>query len=414
MISKNFTGKDPNRKNGNRIIYFDCCNGISGDMILGALLDSGLALASLQGLLGGLKLPGYSLQSEKVSRGGIAGSRFLVNLDDRVAVERRLSDILAIIGQADLPPPVFEKSAAVFNCLAEAEAKVHGITRDEVHFHEVGAVDAIVDIVGTCAAVFLLEADQIICSPLPVSRGEIESSHGRLPLPAPATLEILAGRRVPVEGSEAGYELVTPTGAALSATLADSFGPFPNFSIEAVGYGAGSIDPGYPNYLRVLLGCKEPEYNTCAEEMVLIETNIDDLNPEIYSYLMEKLLGSGALDVYYTPVQMKKNRPGVQLTVISPPDKIRTLQDLIFSETTTLGIRHSTARKIWRPRETKSVQTKWGPVKVKYVPAWDQEFPIHFSPEYEDCRAIAMQSGLPLKEVYRLVEYTFRKQYFSK
>ncbi len=383
-------------------------------MTLGALLDSGLEFGRLEELLGGLKLPGYSLEAKKVSRGGIAGTRLLVHLDNKSVAERHLNDILKIIDHADLPPEVGENSPAVFNRLAEAEAAVHGIPVEKVHFHEVGALDAIVDIVGTCAALFLLQADQVVCSPLPVSRGEVESAHGRLPLPAPATLELLTKRQAPVEGRESGHELVTPTGAALAVTLADYFGPFPNFNIESVGYGAGSIDPGYPNYLRVLLGYIESEAAVYEEEMVLIETNLDDLKPEIYSYLMEKLFDAGALDVYYIPVQMKKNRPGVQLTVLSPPAKLKSLQELVFFETTTLGFRRSSVRKLMRPRAVKTVQTKWGAVKVKYTPVPGRDFPLQFSPEYEDCRTVAVHSGLPLKEVYRLVEYNFRNQYSPK
>ncbi len=402
---------NPGKKTGNKLIYFDCYSGISGDMALGALLDVGVELRRLQELLNGLNLEGYCLETEVVNRGGIAGTRALVRLDDSPAVKRHLNDILDIFDNADLPPEVAKNSAAVFNRLAEAEAAVHGMPVEKVHFHEIGALDAIIDIVGTCAALFILEVDSIVCSPLPAGRGEVESAHGRLPLPAPAALELLAKRQVPLEGLEAGFELVTPTGAALVTTLADSFGPIPNFNIEAVGYGAGSIDPGYPNHLRVLLGNLDTVTDTYEEEIVLIETNIDDLNPEIYSYLMEKLLNAGALDVYYTPVQMKKNRPGVQLTIISPPAKLKSLQDLIFFETTTLGFRRTTAQKIMRPRDIKTVRTKWGPVKVKYTPAPDGGFPLQFSPEYEDCRDVALQSGLPLKEVYRLVEHIFRNQY---
>ncbi len=395
---------------GEKVLYFDCYSGISGDMTLGALLDLGVELERLQDILTGLKLGGYCLEAEKVNRGGIAGTRVLVGLDDSPPVERRLSDIIRLIDDADLPQPVKAKSRAVFQNLAGAEAAVHGIPIEKVHFHEVGAVDALVDIIGSAAALYLLGIDHICCSPLPAGRGEVDTAHGRLPLPAPATLELLAMRKAPVYGSDLDFELVTPTGAAIVTTLADSFGPLPAFNIEAVGYGAGSIDPGYPNYLRLLSGCRQSSGLSFEEEVTVIETNIDDLNPEIFGYLMERLFAAGALDVYYIPIQMKKNRPAVQLTILSPPDKIKPLQDLVFLETSTLGLRLTNARKIMAPRETITVQTGWGPVRIKYIPALEQGCPLHYAPEYEDCHRVAQLSGLPLKEVYRLAEHLFRNQ----
>lgn len=401
----------PSEKPGQKTVYFDCYNGISGDMALGALIDGGVDLKELQELLSGLKLKGWNLSVEKITRGSIAGIRALVNLEESDGVERHLGDILSILDQADLPPVVRQQSRSVFECLAEAEASVHGISVDRVHFHEVGALDAIIDITGTCAALYLLGADRLVCSPLPAGRGEVECAHGRLPLPAPATLELLAKYRAPVEGRDAGYELVTPTGAALAVALADSFGPIPAFNVTAVGYGAGSIDPGYANYLRILIGTTEPEETTFEEKVAVLETTIDDLNPEIYSYLMEKLFEAGSLDVYYTPVQMKKNRPGVHLTVLSPPEKMKTVQDIIFEETTTLGFRLTEARKVMRPRDTEIVQTRWGPVRIKYSPGPAGLLPLHYSPEYEDCKLVAEQSGLPLKEVYRLLDQIFRGRF---
>ncbi len=393
-----------------RILYFDCYSGISGDMTLGALIDSGLELGRLREALAGLKLSGYNLEAEKVHRGGIAGTRARVRFDGSPPVERHLADIIGLIEKSELPQSVREKSSAIFHRLAEAEAAVHGIPVEKVHFHEIGAVDAIIDIVGTAAALFLLEIDCIYCSPLPAGRGEVQSAHGRLPLPAPATLELFAKRRVPIEGCANDFELVTPTGAAIVTTLADSFGPLPAFNIEAVGYGAGSIDPGYPNFLRLISGCRHLSEPAYEEEVAVIETNIDDQNPEVFGYLMEKLFEAGALDVYYAPVQMKKNRPAVQLTILASPDKIKLLQELVFYETSTLGLRLTTARKIMRPRKITSVQTEWGAVRIKYSPMPDREDPLHFAPEYEDCQKIARQSGLPLKEVYRLAEYLFRTQ----
>ncbi len=406
MIPENISAKP-----GPKTIYFDCYNGISGDMALGALIDSGVNLDELRELLSGLKLAGWSLTTEKVTRGGIAGTRALVGLQESDTVERHLSDILAILDRADLPPAVKQQSRAVFERLAEAEAAVHGISVERVHFHEVGALDAIIDITGTCAALYLLGAGRVVFSPLPAGRGEVHCAHGRLPLPAPATLELLAGCGAPVEGRDTGYELVTPTGAALAVALADSFGPIPAFNITAAGYGAGSIDPGYANYLRVMVGTPGLEEEILEEKVAVLEANIDDLTPEIYGYLMEKLFAAGALDVYFTPVQMKKNRPGVHLTALALPEVVKPVGDLIFAETTTLGFRLTEARKVMRSRDTETVQTRWGPVRVKYTAGPAGRLPGNYSPEYEDCRVVAEQSGLPLKEIYRLVEQIFRDRF---
>ena len=391
-----------------KLLYFDCYSGISGDMALGALLDTGVRLQDLKELLAGLKLGGYRLEAEQVRLGGLAGTRALVKLEHGSAEPRHLADILELIDRSDLPGAVRENSADVFKNLGEAEAAVHGIPVEKVHFHEVGAVDAIVDIVGTAAALHLLQVKDIICSPLPAARGEVQTAHGRLPLPAPATLELLARRQAPVKGSAGEFEMVTPTGAAIVTTLAASFGPLPDFNIEAVGYGAGTIDPGYPNYLRLLMGSTALTGPAYEEDAVLIETNIDDQNPEHFGYLMEKLFTAGALDVCYMPVQMKKNRPAVQLTVLSSPDGARRLQDIIFYETSTLGLRVTAVRKVMRPRETKTVQTRWGAINIKYSPGPEESSGLHFAPEYEDCKKVACASGLPLKEVYRIAEELFR------
>jgi pyridinium-3,5-bisthiocarboxylic acid mononucleotide nickel chelatase len=394
-----------------KVLYFDCYSGISGDMTLGALLDLGLEVEKLRWMLSGLKLGGYRLETEQVNRGGIAGTKANVILEAAEPVTRHLSDILQIIDSSDLPRQVKENSAAVFQRLAEAEASVHGTALEKVHFHEVGAVDAIVDIVGTAAALYLLGISEICCSPLPLGGGEVQTEHGRLPLPAPATLELIARRQIPVKGRDVQFELVTPTGAALVATLAKSFGPMPDFTIQKVGYGAGSHDPGYPNYLRTILGEKFAAQQLYEEEVLILETNIDDLNPEIFGYLMDKIFEAGALDLFFTPVQMKKNRPSVQLTVLSPPHLQQKLQTIIFNETSTLGLRVSKSQKIMRQRETLTVETKWGPIRVKYATLPKDQFPFSFAPEYEDCRQVAAKSGVPLREVYRLAEILFRKQF---
>ncbi|HSW34978.1 MAG TPA: nickel pincer cofactor biosynthesis protein LarC [Candidatus Limnocylindrales bacterium] len=397
--------KDAERQ---KMIYFDCYSGISGDMTLGALLDCGVRIEQLKEMLGKMNLPGYSLTAEKVSRGGIAGTRAIVHLDDCRPASRHLHDIIRLIEDAALPESVKKMSSAVFLRLAEAEAAVHGIPLEQVHFHEVGAVDAIIDIVGSAAALYLLEVDRISCSPLPVGRGEVQTAHGKLPLPAPATLQLLSSRQVPIYGHETTLELVTPTGAAIVTALAENFGLAPTINLETVGYGAGSMDPGYPNFLRVLIGTAVRNGFEYEEQVSVIETNIDDLNPEIYGFLMEKLLVNGALDVYFAPIQMKKNRPAVQLTVLAKPASTKQLQEIIFYETTTLGMRITTARKVMRPRETEVVQTAWGPIRIKLASPAGGDFPLHFAPEFEDCQAVATLSGLPLKEIYRLAEHLFR------
>ncbi|HOB87800.1 MAG TPA: nickel pincer cofactor biosynthesis protein LarC [Bacillota bacterium] len=394
---------------GPKIAYFDCYSGISGNMVLGALLDCGLELNRLQELLGGLKLPGYQLQVEPARSYGLAGTRVTVLVQEQER-HRHLPEIRELIDSSSLPEAVKEKSLAVFAALARAEAAVHGIAEEEVHFHEVGAVDAIVDIVGSVAALFLLGVEEVCCSPLPVGSGMVRCAHGLLPLPAPATLELLKSRRVPVYGRETQAELVTPTGAALATALAREFGPLPEMAVEAVGYGAGSADLGYPNFLRVILGRASRELPLYEERVQVLEANIDDLNPEILGYLMEQLLEAGALDAYFVPIQMKKNRPAVKLTVLSPLHLLPDLAKLVFRESSTLGVRVAEMRKIMRARRHEAVETPWGPVRVKYVPPREGEPLLDFAPEYEDCLKAARLSGLPLKEVYRLVEHLFRRQ----
>lgn len=396
---------------GVKIAYFDCYSGISGDMALGALLDCGLELESLQDLLSGLKLTGYRLSARQVKLYGLTGTDLTVSTVGPEPACRTLADIERLIGKSSLPAPVREKSILVFSCLARAEAAVHGVSEQQVHFHEVGAVDAIVDIVGTVSALYLLGIEQLFCSPLPLSSGMVNSSHGPIPVPAPAALELLRTRQAPVYGRKVEAELVTPTGAALVTALAEQFGEPPPFTVEQVGYGAGKLDPGYPNFLRVLVG-RQPGENLALEQQInQIEANIDDLNPEIYSYLMEKLFQAGALDVYFSPIQMKKNRPAVMLTVLTLPAALQPVIQIIFDETSTLGLRVAGSKKIMRPRETVTVDTRWGPVRVKLAPArLDSPDPSHFSPEFEDCRAIARRTGIPLKDVYREVEFLFQQR----
>jgi len=394
-----------------KILYFDCYSGISGDMTLGALLDLGLDLDRLRATLAGLPLEGYQLVADQLTSEGLAGTRVQVIVENEQQQQRHLPEILELINNADLPGPVKEMSGLIFSNLAEAEAAVHGTTVDQVHFHEVGAVDAIVDVVGTAVALHLLEVTEVYSSPLPLGSGEIHTAHGKLPLPAPATLELLARRKAPVRGSLDNYELVTPTGAAILTTIAKGFGPLPDFTLQAVGYGAGSYALSRPNFLRLLLGQNVQTVDLYTDELIQLEANIDDLNPEIYGYLMEILFACGALDVFFTPIQMKKNRPAVQLTVLTPPHLLNKLRDLIFSETSTLGLRLSRAQKVMKPRTVGKVTTEWGAIRIKYCPALPGEPLLHYAPEYEDCCKVARLSGLPLKEIYRLAGSLFRNNH---
>lgn len=393
-----------------RVAYFDCYSGISGDMTLGALLDCGLEISRLQEMLSGLPLSGYRLEASRVSRYGLAGTDLRVVLEESSSEQRHLSEIKELIHRSILPEPVKEKSSAIFDNLAAAEAAVHGVPIEDVHFHEVGAVDAIVDIVGSVAAMHLLEIGQIYCSPLPVGGGTVISAHGLLPLPAPAVLELLQRRRVPVYGRETRHELVTPTGAAIITTLAAAFGPPPAFALEAVGYGSGKLDPGYANYLRIFTGSVARPSVFNQEPLQVIEANIDDLNPEIFGYLMERLFAAGAWDVYYTPVQMKKNRPAVKLTVLTSPQHLNRLVEIVFQETSTMGLRVLGAQKYIRSRKMVTVATEWGPVRVKLTPVEAGAGPQHYAVEYEDCAGIARRTGIPLKEIYRRVEGLFARQ----
>lgn len=376
-------------------------------MTLGALLDCGLEISRLREMLSGLSLSGYRLEVARVSRYGLAGSDLRVIIEEDAPRQRGLAEIQRLIRRSTLPDAVKEGSEAVFLNLATAEAGVHGTSIENVHFHEVGAVDAIVDIVGSVGALHLLGIGQLYCSPLPLGGGTVNCAHGLLPLPAPATLELLRRRRVPIYGRETGCELVTPTGAALVTTLAAAFGPPPPFTLDAVGYGSGKLDPGYANYLRIFVGERTPATAFEQEPLQIIEANIDDLNPEIFGYLMEQLFLEGARDVSYTPIQMKKNRPGVKLTVLAPPQLLDRLAQTVFAETSTMGLRVLTAQKYNRPRETVAVSTPWGPVRVKLTPAPGGGAPQHHAVEYEDCAEIARQTGIPLKEIYRRVERLF-------
>jgi uncharacterized protein (TIGR00299 family) protein len=395
-----------------KIAYFDCFSGCSGDMILGALLDAGLELDALKDGLGSLNINGYSLSTEKVKRSHITATKFNIVIDEHAHHHRSLADILEIIESSKLSAEVKTKSSTIFQRLGEVEAKIHGVTIEDVHFHELGAVDTIIDIVGAVFAMEVLQIERCYSSSLPVGKGSVSTTHGILPIPAPATLQLLADSNVPVipPPESAAYlgELVTPTGAALITTLA-SFNQ-PSMTIDKIGYGAGTKEFDiWPNILRVWLG--EEIVKADSENMVLLETNIDDMNPQIYGYLMEKMFTEDAVDVWFTPIQMKKNRPAVMLSVIAPKYAESRLTETIMRETSTLGIRVSPISRHTAEREIYELESSLGQTRVK-VKRFSGNV-LDISPEYEDCRRIALERGMPLQEVFRIIEAESRQHLTS-
>ena len=380
------------------IAYFDCYSGISGDMALGALVDAGADPEVLRAQVAGLGLAGYDLRFEKVERQGITGTKAVVAHHMGVAQpHRHLSDILAILDASSLPPVVKERASEVFKTLGEAEARVHGVGVEQVHFHEVGALDAIVDVVGSVAGLELLGVRQVYASSLPTGKGMIRTSHGPLPVPAPATMEILARVSAPLRAVDVDAELVTPTGAAILATLATF--QRPDMRLRSVGYGFGTRQLPWANALRLWLG--EPvEPAAGLERTSLIEANLDDSTPEALGFAMERLFAAGALDVFFTPIQMKKNRPATMLSVIAPLDREGELAAAVIRETTTLGVRISRTSRITAERRVETVDSPLGPVRVK-VKTFQGK--VTYSPEYEDCARIARERGVTLSEVVRAV-----------
>jgi pyridinium-3,5-bisthiocarboxylic acid mononucleotide nickel chelatase len=388
-----------------KLAYFDCFSGISGDMTLGALVDAGCAVEHLRSELRGLQVPGWELTAEKVWKNGMAATYVKVATEDQ-SKHRSLSAILEILGKSQLAPRVRDRAGAIFRKLGEAEARVHDVPVEKIHFHEVGAVDAIVDIVGACVGFHALGIEKFACSPLNVGGGTAKMAHGVLPVPAPATANLLQGK--PTYSNGVQRELVTPTGAAIVATLCDLFGPQPAMTVSAIGYGAGTADlEGQPNVVRIMVGeevGKDEEKGAQAgvpvlldEEIAVVEANLDDMNPQIYGYFLEKALGAGALDVYTTPVQMKKNRPGTLLTVLCKPADTNARMTLIFAETTTFGVRTYRAQRRVLPREWVSVATDYGDVRIKVSRVNGRI--LHVAPEFEDCKKLAAEKDVPLQRV---------------
>jgi uncharacterized protein (TIGR00299 family) protein len=375
------------------IAYFDAFSGISGDMTVGALLHLGVALEDLQKELAKLPLSGYRISQEVRFQNGIRATKFAVAVSEPLG-ERSFRAITQMLRESTLIPQVKETALRIFTVLAEAEGRVHGILPGAVHFHEVGAVDSIVDVVGAAFGLHALGVEKIYASPLPMGKGLVPSRHGVLPIPAPATVELMKGLRVRLEDGAA--EMVTPTGAAIVAAVAQQ-GPIPQMQLKAIGYGSGERTlPDRPNLLRVLLATlvETPR----EEQLLVLETNIDDLNPELYEHVMERLFAAGARDVGFLPLQMKKNRPGVMLWVLGEiPDRER-LSAIIFAETSTIGIRSHLVSRVALRRESKEVNTLYGVVRVKLSHTPDGR--LHAAPEYEDCKRLAQEKNLPLKVVY--------------
>ncbi|MFW6359996.1 MAG: nickel pincer cofactor biosynthesis protein LarC [Chroococcales cyanobacterium] len=395
----------------NKIAYLETPTGIAGDMFLGALVDLGVPLDYLINQLNRLEIQQeYSLHAQKVSRQHQQATKVQVKLSSPSPSHRHLPEIERLIERANLPPRVSQQSLAVFRQLAIAEGAVHGIPPEKVHFHEVGATDAIVDIVGTCLGLNWLGIDTLYCSPLPTGGGTVKAAHGILPVPVPAVLSLWQSRQVPIYSNGIDKELVTPTGAALVVTLAKDFGPPPAMTLQQIGLGAGSRELPIPNILRLWIGKSSgleiPQ--TTLETICVLETQIDDLNPQAIGYVFERLLAVGALDVFTQSIGMKKSRPGILLTVICFPEKVSLCESVIFQETTTLGIRLRSQQRSILQREIQEVETLYGNVRVKVARHGD--ILVNVQPEYEDCALLARQQNQP----WRVIHQTALNDWYRK
>ena len=383
------------------IAYFDCFSGISGDMTLGAFFDLGVPVEWLKDRLEAIPLTGFEVLAETVSHHGIQAKSVEVRVKDD-ATSRHYEDIKSILEKSPMSSGVKQRSLDIFERIADVEALIHGCPKEKVHFHEVGGIDALVDIVGTALCVDYLKIDSVIASPIPVGRGFVTCQHGTLPVPAPATLGILKG--VPIYGTKIPHELVTPTGAAIIATLSESFEEMPDMIIEKIGYGAGKRElETQPNLLRIVLGTEitnsEKELGVYqADQIVILETCIDDMNPEVFGFLMERLFEKGALDVYWIPIFMKKNRPGTMIQVLCPENYREVLMTCILSESSSLGVRYYHVKRRMLGRERITVKTVYGEIAVKRITELDGSSRI--IPEYEICKKIALEKNLPIRMVY--------------
>ncbi|MFO0794393.1 MAG: nickel pincer cofactor biosynthesis protein LarC [Candidatus Brocadiaceae bacterium] len=389
-----------------KIAYFDCFSGVSGDMTLGACVDAGMDITFLKEQLSQLHLHGYEISAEIVKRAGISGTKVHVNIthDDHHTdhhhhnVHLNLSDIQAIIEKSALCADIKRDSIRIFQRLAMAEAKVHNTSIEKVHFHEVGAIDSIIDIVGSVIAIKRLGIEKIYFSSVPTGHGYVKCEHGTFPIPAPATAELLKGQFLKFVDIE--KELTTPTGAAIITTLGEGLRCMPEMKILQIGYGAGSYDnPTIPNLLRIILG--ETITKIATDEMWVVETNIDNMTGEMLGYVMDKIFDAGAADVYFTPIQMKKNRPGTMVSAIVAETQVPAVESVLFNQTTTFGIRKYKASRTVLTREFKEVESSLGKIKVKIGTFNDEIKSV--SPEYEDCKRVAEEKGIPLKKIYDII-----------
>jgi pyridinium-3,5-bisthiocarboxylic acid mononucleotide nickel chelatase len=386
-------------------LYLDPIAGASGDMFLGALIDAGLSPDLLRSELSKLPIRGWELLTRRVDKNGFAATKVDITVGPQPHA-RPLPEIERVIRDSTLSDSIKTDALKVVRLIGEAEAQIHGMPVEEVHLHEVSGEDAIIDICGTLIAIEALGITSVECAPLPLGRGFIKGAHGQIPLPAPATVAILKG--LPITGSSVNAELVTPTGAALIRHLATRFGPLPSMRLEKVGYGAGTWDLVIPNLLRVFIGQSEStDYD--HDTVTVLETNIDDQNPELQGHVMQRLIEAGALDVTLTPTQMKKDRPGVLLSVVAKPEDRSALRDLILTETSTLGIREAEVQRTLLHRDRIEVQTPWGKtfVKVGHLPNGQHKY----APEFEDCRRLARTANVPLREVYVAAETAARYEH---
>ncbi|BBO67230.1 UPF0272 protein [Desulfosarcina alkanivorans] len=380
--------------------HFDCFSGISGDMVLGAFVDMGMPSQWLSEKIQGLAIGNVEIVAEDVKRNAI-GAKQITVIEKDPSPARNYGDIVKLIENGSLDHKVKRLAVSIFGRIADAEARIHRCEKEHVHFHEVGAVDSIVDIVGAALCLDYFNIESVSASPLPLGSGFVDCAHGKLPVPAPATLEILKG--LPVYGGSSDGEMVTPTGAGIIASLSATFGPAPPMEIAHIGYGSGKRDgQDGPNLLRVFLGEKtESQDQRGRADVCLVETNIDDMNPEIFGYLMERLFATGALDVSYMPIMMKKNRPGTKVEVMCLPGKQDAISRCLLNETTTIGVRCHMACRHTLKRSIATVTTGYGDIQVKCTTAPDGR--KRYAPEYEDCRKVALEKDAPLKAIYDAV-----------
>ena len=387
-----------------KILYFDCFSGVSGNMILGAMVDAGIDIKALKKELKKLDLHSYSLKVSKVKRKGIKGTKVDVIVDKKKHLHHtHYKDIKRLIERSKLPEKIREDSLSIFKNIAEAEAKIHRTSVDNVHFHEVGAVDSIVDVVGASICISLLNSDTILSSPINTGKGMVKTEHGLLPVPAPATTEMLKG--FPSYSSDIEFELATPTGVGIITAMAKASNTIPVMKTNVIGYGAGSKDfSDSPNLLRIMIG--EGYSPSEQDSITVIESNIDDMNPQFYDHIMNRIFDAGALDVFLTPIIMKKNRPAVKITLLSDNDNVNKLADILLKETTSFGLRMYKTERIKLEKEIKTVKTEYGSTKVKIGKKNGKI--INIAPEYEDCKRIANERGISIREVYEKVKSATR------